>query len=491
MSINEEDRPFTKNQSTKEEQRLQAVLAVLRGRKATEVCRQYNISRSDLYKFKRRALLAMKEAVADQKRGPRTPANKTCAEKEDQIKAVCNRQPTLSSYQICRLLPQGLTTPRTVQRIRRRLRLPRLPKRDAPRRRRKRFSEEEKKFIRKFVGEKLYLGALRLSWDLKNQHSIEISASTVGRLKQSILAEINPKPALTVWRRYERRHPHSLWHGDMLEKVTLTFENRTAYQLTLLDDYSRAYVFCDLFREVGANMTIRALIAAMRFHQTIPKALVFDNCSCFKGEMLTAFCRRLGTRLIHSSVNHPQTNGKLERAFRDDMNEFYRRFDKWKFYDLRQKLPAYVEYRNQIRGHYALQGNPAVTRLKEQDFFALPQVLKNLESYAWCHRGQRTVGSNGVLSINSRMVYIHPRLSGQKIRLYETLEGLETEDSAGRFYLLKNYRKEICPPLWQMDDKTRVYYFTRIYWSRRAEFPVVMSNGKEEIGRIENRFSGN
>lgn len=90
-----------------------------------------------------------------------------------------------------------------------------------------------------------------------------------------------------------------------MEKVTLTYEDRTAYQLTLLDDYSRAYVYCDLFHEVNANTTVRALIAAMRSYRTIPKALVFDNGPYFKGKVLEQFCRRLGVRLIHSAVYHP------------------------------------------------------------------------------------------------------------------------------------------------------------------------------------------
>jgi hypothetical protein len=48
-----------------------------------------------------------------------------------------------------------------------------------------------------------------------------------------------PPPPLPVWRFYERKHPHSLWYGDFMEKVTPTALDRTAYQLTLLDDYSR------------------------------------------------------------------------------------------------------------------------------------------------------------------------------------------------------------------------------------------------------------
>jgi transposase InsO family protein len=146
-------------------------------------------------------------------------------------------------------------------------------------------------------------------------------------------------------------------------KVTLADEDRTAYQLTLLDDYSRSYVYCDLLREPTLNDTIRAMIAAMRKYQTIPKGMVFDNGSQFKGYLLSVFCSNLGIRLMHSSVRHPQTNGKLERAFRDDRREYYDRFKEWIFDELRQGLPQYVRYRNEVRGHFALNGKPSATRL--------------------------------------------------------------------------------------------------------------------------------
>jgi hypothetical protein len=107
---------------------------------------------------------------------------------------------------------------------------------------------------------------------------------------------------------------------------------------------------------------------------------------------------------MHASPYHPQTNGKLERAFRDDMKEFYCQRPKWIFKELRHALPAYVAYRNQLRGHHALGGQPAVTRLREQHFFALPAVLDRLEQYAWCDRGQRVVGANGYLRLQKRTV---------------------------------------------------------------------------------------
>jgi transposase InsO family protein len=60
----------------------------------------------------------------------------------------------------------------------------------------------------------------------------------------------------------------------------------------------------------------------MRQWQVVPKGVVFDQSGAFRGKLLEAFCRNLGIRLIHASPQHPQTNGKLERAFRDDMPEF-------------------------------------------------------------------------------------------------------------------------------------------------------------------------
>jgi transposase InsO family protein len=190
------------------------------------------------------------------------------------------------------------------------------------------------------VASKLYLGPYRLAWDLQNQHGLQISPSTTRRVKRALLDERHPRPAPAVWRFYERHHPHSLWHGDFLEKVTLTDLDRTAYQLTLLDDYSRGYVYCDLFLEPDMRTTVRALIAAMRQWQVIPKAVVFDNGAPFKGRLLVAFCKHVEIRLIHSAVNHPQTNGKLERAFRDDMRDFYRQYDGWILEPLRKELPC-------------------------------------------------------------------------------------------------------------------------------------------------------
>jgi len=442
--------------TAKEEHRLDAVLAMFKGQAVAEVSAQFGISRSSLFEYKRRALAAMREALKDNRHGPRLPYNRLSEEKEQSIKCVCERHPTLSSYQVKEQLGREAPTPRTIQRVRKRLSLPRLKKREKPSFKAHRFTQQQKRTIRKRVEEKMYLGPHRLAWDIQNRDRIPVSPSTIMRVKDSILEEMNPMPPKPVWKFYERKHPHSLWHGDFLEKVILTRGGKTAYQFTLLDDYSRAYVYCDLFTDPDEVNVVRGTIAAMRRYQTIPKALLFDNGQCFRGNLLKALCQRLGINLIHTSIQHPQTNGKLERAFRDDMREFYKQYNVWRLWELQRDLPEYVHYRNYVRGHWALDGQPAITRLREQDFFALPSVLEKLETFARAPVGMRVVRRNGYILLLGQEVYIGERYDRQTVCLTDTLDGLEVRVPDGKVFLLPNYRK-FCKPTYPTPSRLQLF----------------------------------
>jgi transposase InsO family protein len=307
----------------KQQRRVQAVLALFRGVPVAQVVTQFGICRSDLYKFRRRALSAIHQALDDRPRGPKVPHNRLDPSTEQRIVSLCLRYPTWSSYQVHCRLGSDAPPPRTIQRVRRRLTLPRLNKRAAPCSQAKQFSAEEKERAAQAIETAPHLGSQRLAWDLCNRDHLKISPSTIKRMKRTRQNAMYPPTPPPAWRFYERHHPHSLWHGDCLEKITLRDLDETAYQLTLLDDYSRGYVFCDLFLSPDQRTTIRALIAAMRQWQVIPNLVIFDNGSIFKGKLLSAFCTNVGFRLTRTALRHPQTNGKLERAFRDDMRDFY------------------------------------------------------------------------------------------------------------------------------------------------------------------------
>jgi transposase InsO family protein len=420
--------------------RVQAVLALLRGLPAAQVAAQFCCCRSDLYKWRQRALAVLPAALADQPRGPKQPHNRVAPEQEARVVALCARHPTWSSYQISRCLGPEAPVPRTIQRLRVRHGLPRVPKRATPCTRRVRVLPTAIQQARQLIRVKPFLGPERLAWELQNTAQLQISPATLKRLKRRMHTEAHPPAPAPTWRFYERKHPHSLWHGDCMEKVILSDTGRQAYHLTLLDDYSRGYVFCDLFREVDPRTTIRALVAAMRQWHVIPTAVVFDNGLAFRGKLLEAFCTNLGIELIHTSPRHPQTNGKLERAFRDDMREFYAQYPTWHLDPLRRDLPAYIQYRNTVRGHRALGGQPALTRLQEQHRMALPWVLERLETAARYEMGRKRVPASGALQMFRRQVYLDATLGGQEVTMYETLDGLEIRSADQQGYLLRHYR---------------------------------------------------
>jgi transposase InsO family protein len=321
------------------------------------------------------------------------------------------------------------------------------------------LSAETTQRLRQVIAAKPSLGAQRLAWDLQNQHQLQISPSTIKRLKRALRQKQSPPAAPAVWRFYERHHPHSLWHGDFLEKVTLTDLDRTAYHFALLDDYSRGYVFCDLFLAPDQRTTITALITAMRQWQVIPNAVVFDNGSAFKGKLLSAFCDNLHIRLIHASVCHPQTNGKLERAFRDDMHEFYAQYPTWLFEPLRRDLPAYVHYRNHVRGHQALRGQPAIMRLREQHRMALPWVLDRLESYACYEMGRKVISATGRIRLFGRDAYLTAELAHVEVTFWESVEGLEARVNGQCIAVLREYRTFRQMTMYRGNELPPVLYF--------------------------------
>ena len=73
------------------------------------VVNEFNISRSCLYKFKKRALLAMRDALKDHPRGAK---RKEMTKQDKKIISMCKRYPALSSYEIQKRVSD--TNPRNI-----------------------------------------------------------------------------------------------------------------------------------------------------------------------------------------------------------------------------------------------------------------------------------------------------------------------------------------------------------------------------------------
>lgn len=172
-------RPELPATAAKADCRMQAVLALFQGEAVADVCRQYQIGRSDLYKYRHRALTAIRAALDDHLRGPRQPANHLSSCQEAQIVILCQQHPTWSARAIQAQCGVDAPSLRTIQRLRARHGLVHALKRPPALSTGHRLTPAERQRVQELLEAKPYLGPARAAWDLRNGEGIRLSPSTV------------------------------------------------------------------------------------------------------------------------------------------------------------------------------------------------------------------------------------------------------------------------------------------------------------------------
>jgi putative transposase len=142
----------------------------------------------------------------------------------------------------------------------------------------------------------------------------------------------------------------SLWHMDWKQL------NTGEWILAILDDASRYIVGYGIFQEATAPNTLQVLKEAIQ-HYGKPDEILTDRGSQFyanKGERkekgISQFEQHLADREIKHilcRVNHPQTNGKLERFYGVLEDKMIHRAQI-------ATIPEYVQWHNTIKPHLSL-----------------------------------------------------------------------------------------------------------------------------------------
>jgi transposase InsO family protein len=124
-------------------------------------------------------------------------------------------------------------------------------------------------------------------------------------------------------RRFEATAPNDLWQMDFKGDFPLRC-GLQCYPLTVLDDHSRFSLMLKACTDERRETVQEHLVAAFRVHG-LPLAILSDNGApwgtCGQESpsgytRLGVWLLRLGVRLVHSRVCHPQTVGKDERFHR-------------------------------------------------------------------------------------------------------------------------------------------------------------------------------
>lgn len=227
--------------------------------------------------------------------------------------------------------------------------------------------------------------------------------------------------AATPWTRFEHERPNDLWQMDFKGWFELQ-DGRHCSPLTVLDDHSRYNLTLDACIATDTRTVQHHLERTFRRYG-LPLRMNADNGSPWgspshPGQLteLAIWLIRLGVRLSHSRVGHPQTNGKEERFHRTlkaevlagrhfgNLNSVQKAFDAWR-----------MVYNHQ-RPHQALDMKTPVTRYRPSAR-TFPAILPPIE-YGENDVVQR-VGWNGELRFRQRRFKVSSALHNLPVGIRE------------------------------------------------------------------------
>jgi len=281
-----------------------------------------------------------------------------------------------------------------------------------------------------------FWGCYVISFQLAIEEGVFISHMSVWRILYT-----QPK-AKKEFNFYEMSRPHSMWHGDIMTVKRLP-SGEFLYQLSWEDDYSRAYVASLIDTLKNSALVIRGLIEAITTYHVVPTLVHYDNGSEGKCKIVQVFCAALGIKLIHSTVEQPNTNGKKERAHRDDKRDLWNNLESNNINYLRKKNESYIRWRNIKKGHWALDGKPSITRLEENKKPTISYTKEYLESLAEAKLYERQVKHGGLVVYENGTYWTSKELTGQKVELWVTLKGLEIRKNGKTYDTITDYWKRL------------------------------------------------
>ena len=199
---------------------------------------------------------------------------------------------------------------------------------------------------------------LRLSKHKISYCEVYLILSKAGRIEKS-----DAESRQRRWVRYERKYSNAMWHVDWHEMKNSCLKKR--HFIAYLDDASRCIVGFGMFDNATADNSIVVLRKAISEFGT-PGQVLSDHGVQFtsnhkvregKKRKPTKFESELEDRGIDhilARVNHPQTNGKLERFFHTLETELGRF----------SSVADFIGYYNEKRLHFSLDIDNGETPLR-------------------------------------------------------------------------------------------------------------------------------
>jgi transposase InsO family protein len=134
----------------------------------------------------------------------------------------------------------------------------------------------------------------------------------------------------------------------------VNFHGTFLYLVSVIDGFSRYIVHHELrttMFELDVQLTIER---ALDKYPTARPRVISDNGTQFIAKDFTEYIRLKGLQHVRTSVNHPQSNGKIERFHRTLTEDCLERQSFLTLEDARKRVAAYIEFYNTKRLHSAI-----------------------------------------------------------------------------------------------------------------------------------------
>jgi transposase InsO family protein len=226
------------------------------------------------------------------------------------------------------------------------------------------------------------LSPRELSVKITDEQKVFISESSVYRiLKAKGLITTPAYILLSASNEFRKKthFVHELWQTDFTYFRVVGWG--WYYLSTILDDYSRYIIYWELCKTMMANDVERSVEKALSLaglRKGKRPRLLSDNGSCYVSSELGNYLATKGILQIHGKVNHPQTQGKIERYHRSMKNVI--KLDN--YYcpeELTHAIEVFVNYYNNERYHESLDNvTPAdVYWGKREQILKRREMIKN------------------------------------------------------------------------------------------------------------------
>lgn len=214
-----------------------------------------------------------------------------------------------------------------------------------------------------------HLGTWRIKWYLERYHDIQISESSVYRtLKRNDMPplERSKTRAAMATKRYEKSTPGH--HVQIDVKFLIFYDekgNKTKrFQYTAIDDCTRIRAL-KVYEKHNQQSSIKFLNYVVEKFPFRIKVIQTDNGHEFQSKF---HWHVHDSGMIHRFIKpgKPQHNGKVERSHLTDKKEFYQLLDYKGDVDLKQKIDQWEDFYNFSRPHGALNGKTPYEILKSK-----------------------------------------------------------------------------------------------------------------------------